>query len=186
MRIIETKVYTFNELSDEAKQHAIESLYDLNVDHEWWENVYEDAENVGLKIEGFDIGRGQDCTGHFIGSAWDTANEILKGHGPDCETFKTATDYMAEYKRLEVEQCQDEADRLCLPVEYDLYLTRAEYLYYQDEIDTEDIDAEFLRSLLEDYRIMLQKEYEYLTSEEAIIECIDANEYEFTAEGNLI
>jgi hypothetical protein len=54
------------------------------------------------------------------------------------------------------------------------------------EVDTEDIDANFLRSLLEDYRIMLQKEYEYLTSEETIIETIEANEYEFTEKGEMI
>jgi predicted transcriptional regulator len=33
---------------------------------------------------------------------------------------------------------------------------------------------------------MLQKEYEYLTSEEAIIETIEANEYEFTEKGEMI
>jgi len=32
---------------------------------------------------------------------------------------------------------------------------------------------------------MLQKEYEYETSEEAIVETIKANEYEFTEDGNL-
>ena len=33
---------------------------------------------------------------------------------------------------------------------------------------------------------MLQKKFEYLQSEEAIKETIEANEYEFTANGKLI
>jgi hypothetical protein len=32
---------------------------------------------------------------------------------------------------------------------------------------------------------MLRQEYEYLTSEGAIIETIEANEYEFTEEGRM-
>jgi hypothetical protein len=45
--------------------------------------------------------------------------------------------------------------------------------------------AEFLCDLLEDYRIILSKEYNYQTSEETIKETIEANDYEFTAEGKL-
>ena len=37
MRTIETKIYTFNELSDEAKVKAIDNYRDINVDHEWWD-----------------------------------------------------------------------------------------------------------------------------------------------------
>jgi len=57
MRTIETTVYKFDELSDEAKQQSIENLYDLNVDYEWWDCTYEDAENIGLKISEFDLDR---------------------------------------------------------------------------------------------------------------------------------
>jgi hypothetical protein len=184
MRIIETKVYTFNELSDEVKVKVIEKNLYLNVDHEWWENVYEDAENVGLKITGFDLGSRQDCTGEFIVYAKKVAEAILKDHGEDCETFKTALDYMQEYAKVIADQCQEEADFLCVPPQDEIDFETMKWNV--SEVDTEDIDANFLRSLLEDYRIILQKEYEYLTSEEAIIECIEANEYEFTEKGEMI
>ena len=39
-------------LSDKAKQKAIEKFYDINVDYDWWDSVYEDAKNIGLKITG--------------------------------------------------------------------------------------------------------------------------------------
>jgi hypothetical protein len=54
-----------------------------------------------------------------------------------------------------------------------------------DDQQVEDMELEFLRSILEDYRILLQKDYDYQTSDEAIIETIQANEYEFTENGEL-
>ena len=40
MKTIETVVYDFDELSDEAKQKAINNLSDINVDYGWWEFQY--------------------------------------------------------------------------------------------------------------------------------------------------
>lgn len=50
----------------------------------------------------------------------------------------------------------------------------------------EDNEEEFTKLLLEEYLSILRKEYEYLTSEEAIIDTIEANEYEFTKDGELV
>ena len=58
MRYEKIKVYEFNELSEEAKEKAIEKLWNINVDYEWWDCVYDDAENIGLKIKEFDLDRG--------------------------------------------------------------------------------------------------------------------------------
>lgn len=52
--------------------------------------------------------------------------------------------------------------------------------------DADELESEYFNLLLEDYRIMLNKEYEYLTSDEVIKETIEANEYEFTEDGKLI
>ncbi len=49
----------------------------------------------------------------------------------------------------------------------------------------DDIAYEFKRTICEDYRIMLQEEYEHLSSKEAIIETIERNGYEFTEDGEL-
>ena len=151
----ETKVYPFDELSDEAKEKAIGGLRDINVDNEWWDSIYEDAKNVGIKITEFDIGRGNYCRG-TVDDAIDTARAILKEHGDSCETWQTAKDF------------------------HDAVAKDGE-----DTADFENLCLEFKYSLLEDYRIMLQKEYEYLSSEDAIVEAIEANEYEFTEDGKL-
>lgn len=54
-RVIETPVFKFDQLSDEAKKHALEKNYEWNIDHEWWDAVYDDAimmgEIMGISID---------------------------------------------------------------------------------------------------------------------------------------
>ena len=151
---IERKIYTWKELSEDIKEKAIEKLYDINVDHDWWDFIYEDAANIGLKITEFDIGRGSYCHAELTEGIEDVRKAILKHHGPTCDTYKLAEQY--EGKLLDEEGDENE-----------------------DEV------ADFLNSLLEEYRCILQKECEYLTSEEAIIGTIEANEYEFDENGDI-
>ena len=169
MRTIRTKVYKFNELSEQAKQKAIESFYYVNVDYDWWESVYEDAANVGLKIRGFDIDRGSYVKGEFTLAANEVAQNILNEHGEMCETYKTAKNFMEDWQPV-FNNYMDE--------------NHEDYESNESEEQLQDIENDFLQSLCEDYRIMLQQEYEYLTTEAAIIETIEANEYEFTKDGN--
>lgn len=153
MRTVETKVYPFEELPDEIKEKVVVNMADINVDFEWWDTTYMDAENVGIRLTEFDIGRGSYCRGDFIEDAEEIARKIITVHGPDCETHKTAIEFLG-------------------------HIT-------EDEDEQAELEADFRRSILEDYRIMLQKDYEYLTGEEAIVITIEANEYEFTVDGKI-
>ena len=164
-------LYTFDELSETAKQKAIEKLWDINVDYEWWNGVYDDAEQVGLEITEFDLDRNRYTKGNFIESAEETAHSIVDNHGEQCETYKTAQSYLKERDNLIDNWPKDEDEEL--ENEYEL----------DGKLD--DLDSEFLKSILEDYSISLQKYYDYLTSEEAIKETINANEYEFTEDGEI-
>ena len=166
MRIKETKVYKFDELSEKGTEKALENLYDLNVYYDWWENTYEDAANIGIKITGFDIDRGSYCNGEFLLSAAEVAANIIRDHGEQCETYKTAQAFLDEINSIDMPD--DDSDE-----------------FSEWEKKMLEIEDEFQKSLLEDYRIILTHEYEYLTSEEAIIETIHANEYEFTEDGKL-
>ncbi len=154
--IKKTTVYSFDELSDDTKQAVLEKLYDINIDYKWWDSIYEDAKNVGIEITEFEIERSSFCHGN-IDDAIETANKILLEHGKDCETYKTADAFLCDMSHLDDD----------------------------DDIAQDETEAEFGRSILEDYRIILQKEFEYLTSEEAIVETIEINEFEFTAAGQI-
>ncbi len=162
MKIKQIETFKFSELSDKAKQKALEKLSDINVDHEWWDYIYEDAKNIGLKITGFDLDRRRGAIGNFIAGALECAHKIESEHGADCETYKTVKAFLAE---------RDENGELEFGWELEKALDASE--------------AEFLKSILEDYSIMLQKDYEHWTSEARIIETIEGNDYDFTAEGKL-
>lgn len=170
------RIYSFDDLSESVKEEVVERMADINVFYEWWEYLYGDAENVKLKLTEFDIGRGSYCKGNFIEYASDTVQAIIENHGEDCETFKTAevfvADSMAITEKFSVDYNEDGFDNNERERERD------------DE--QADLDDEFLKNILEDYRIILQKEYEYMTSEKAIVETIRANEYDFTEDGNTV
>jgi len=158
MRTICTNVYQFNELNKQAKQNAIENMYDININYSWWDSTYEDAANAGLKLTSFNIDRGNYCNGKFINSAQDCAQLIIKNHGKECSTYMTASNFLRDLiKSINDDDTNEDA--------------------------IEELEEEFLKSILEDYRIILSNEYDYLTGREAIIETIEANEYEFTEEG---
>lgn len=174
MRITETKVYPFDELSEDVQDKVVENLYDINVDHNWWESVYEDAAQAKLKLTEFDLGGSSYCRGEFIDYAKDTADAIIKNHGACCPTHETATEFITDSAKLYMEypiKLDDDGD------------DENEYRRDGEQIA---LNAEFLWSILEDYRIILQKEYEFLTGSDAIVETIKSNEYEFTVEGKLI
>lgn len=170
MKTIEVKVYQFAELSDKAKDKAISELSDINVNYDWWDSIYEDAATIGLKITRFDLDRSRHANGEFTLAANEVAQNIFNEHGETCETFKTAETFMEEWQPI-FNNYMDE--------------NHEDYESYESEQKMQDIEDEFLKSLCEDYSIMLQNEYEYLTSEESIIESIEANEYDFTENGEL-
>jgi len=96
-------VYSFDELTPEAQNNAVEKLWDLNVDYDWWENVYEDAANIGLGITGFDLNRGRHAEGKFLKAPHVVAAEIIESHGPTCQTRQSAIEYQARYMQSLIE-----------------------------------------------------------------------------------
>lgn len=163
MRTVRTKVYFFEELSEEAQQKAIQKHSDINVDFNWWECTYDDAENIGLKITGFDLERNKHASGNLTLSACEVAQNIINEHGETCKTHQTALSFLDKWN----------------PV-------FANYMETEDgEDELMELEDEFLNNLLSDYADILQNESEYLQSEEAIKETLIANEYEFTKEGIL-
>lgn len=167
-------IYSFAELSDEAKDKAIESLYDINVYYPDWDNSIEDAEQIGLKI--IELSDHKQNKGRFITNAEDCAKAIIENHGGQCETYKTANKFLDTYlsEKSAWDRTEDSEGTLIndgFPFEY--------------EDEAIELATEFLQSILEDYRIMSNENYDYLTSRGAIIETIEANGYYFTNAGKL-
>lgn len=164
MRTIEINLYQFNELSPEAQQKAIDNLQTINVDHDWWQFTYDDADSIGVEISGFDIDR--LFASVSIDNPKKAAKLIISNHGKKCETYKIAESFLAESEKL--------AQTL-----------KGEENEYELEEKTEELEEQFIEDISRAYATILSNEYGYLTSTEAIIEIILANEYEFTEKGEL-
>jgi hypothetical protein len=157
--------YKFEELDDTRKEKVMTNYYDINVDHGWWELTYMDAETIGLKITGFDIGRGCSIDGDWNKSPLEIAEAILANHGEACETYKLASVFKPAYETmisvLDIKQANETEDAGA---------------YEQTMLE---FSEEFERELKQEYLSMLRREFEHLTSEEAIAETLTINDYEF-------
>lgn len=167
MKTVSINLYSFEELSEQAQQNAIDKNRDFNIDRDWWKFTYEDAERIGLKITSFDLDRNRHADGNFLLSPQEVAANILKEHGEECETYKTASKYLEEQNPIFAE-----------------YTTEPDNM---EELENKlmELEEQFLNDILEDYSIMLQNEYEYLISDEAIKEILIINEYLYFKSGEM-
>lgn len=184
-------LYEFSELSDSAKETALEKLRDLNTTHEWWEFVEDDAKQCGA-ILGIEIDQIR-FTGFWSqgdGACFEGSYRYAKGAvgaitehtgGTDSELISIAT-RLQELQRpafyTATASCAHRGHYYhsgCMAVECDA------------EKGTLDHDAltSALRSFADWVYTRLEKEHEYLTSDEQVIESIEANEYEFSEAGEL-
>lgn len=181
----ETKEYTlykYEELSDKAKVKALQHFYDLNVDYEWWEFCFEDFHEKLKEV-------GLACKTFYFGLDRDRHIEAKNLHFIDVNKFIETS-------------IQSNVKKSILNIA-DLHLQTHTNRHEWYTIDTYNgipdrcprlnkfIDSlldrcnDKLHDIFEGFCIQLQKEYEYLTSEEAIVETIEANDYEFLENGEL-
>lgn len=196
-RVKKVLLYKFEELSEEAQKQAIDSCRDWDTDGDWWDATYEDAARIGLKIERSDD---YQATGSLIETCRHTINLILAEHGEKCGTYKLAKKYDPLFQVEEVKHaCLKETMVPCKDCKgTGIYGTGyGEYREYPcsvcegtgkilmdwDYEEDETLREEFLKALLREYKNMLDKEYEYLTSDEHIRELLEANDYEFYENG---
>lgn len=153
MKTIKVKVYQYSELNDKAKERARSWFLEGNDMSFEWDCMKEDAKTVGIKLTEYDYRR--NMKGELLLDFTQVMSNILKEHGESCETYKTAKEYQDKYVLLTEEQDEEK----------------------------EELEIEFLQSILEDYRILMDKDYDYRETEEYISEMMEANEYTFLEDG---
>jgi len=192
-----TKVYLFRELSENAQQKALEKLWEINVDSEfWYECIIEDAKEVG-KLMGIDINN------IYFSGFWNQGDgACFEGN---YEYRKNSAKLVQNYapKDTELHRIAKELQRIQKRCFYQLYAivkhrghyshkycteftVQWNYDYYKKlPENVEDDLVETLRDFMDWIYDQLRKNYEYFTSKKSIIETIEANEYEFTEDGKL-
>lgn len=160
METVTVNVYEFSELSEKARARVLEKFRHANVDYEWWEFVYADAEeNCGIKLTGFDLGVRRECSGEFVDGAASARKKILEEYEGDSDIYKIAAAFEPP--------------------------ARPDEIGPDDEYDADRADAAFLRDLLDFWWYRLNEECEWLCSDEAVIDFLEANEYRFFADGRV-
>jgi hypothetical protein len=158
METITLNLYKFSELSEDAKKKAIEKHCDINVDYQWWECIQWDARNtIGIEIEEFDLYH-RTIKAIYVEDAQDVATNIMDNWGQDTDIYKIASAFLEEYTNLVTNDDPSASD-------------------------IEDREEEFLNQLGEEYLSLLDKEYDWLTSDEAIADTLEINEYTFLENG---
>ena len=190
-------VYKFDELSESAKQKAIDDYRQDGFDHDWWDAVYEDAKQIGevigieidnIYFSGFSSQGDGACFEGKYAYAKGSAKEI-KDHAPqDEELHRIARDLQKLQKKnfyslsAKVKQSGHYSHEYCTEIEvYDNLNS-----YGDVTIETEKALSELLRDFMRWIYKQLEQDWDYLSSDEQIIETIQANEWEFDENGDMV
>ncbi len=199
------EAYKFSELSPKIKAKVLDSERDSNTGSEYWsDSIVEDfisvAKCFGFEIESDDIrfsgfgsqGDGASFTCRVNVKYWQSAHKSakrLKGYAPSDKVLH------AIHKRY-----QQIAKGLTGITEetVDIYRNSSRYSHectvsavINDETDTtpKHLDSYILdeaQELMKWLYKQLEKEYDYLRSDQAVTETIEANEYLFSVSGQMI
>lgn len=192
MQIIETKVYTFNELNDDAKEKARAWYRGGALDYDWYAAVYEYAKECA-KLMGIEIyriyfsgfwsqGDGACFEGRY--AYQKGAIKAIKQHAPlDTTLHHIAKDLQLAQRPAFYRLCANVKQRGhyshsgCTDIE--VYNREAPY----DDVKQEEDIKEALRDFMDWIYNQLEKEYEFQHDDAQVDESIIANEYTFTQSG---
>lgn len=206
--VLEKTVYNFAELDETAKERARDWYRAGNLDYDWFDSCYEDFEQVA-KILGIEFNRQRTNNPKAIGGPCIYFSGFSsQGDGASVEGrydyAKGAPKAIRSYapQDMELHRIADELQAIQRKWFYGLsarIVTRGNYSHsHSMEIDVSDFKTgdspdeateEAIRELLRDfanwmYR-QLEASHDWLQADEQVDESIEANGYEFTAEGRI-
>lgn len=207
--IIQTTVYTLDELDERAKSRARDWYRQASNDDDWHEVVFEDFERV-CEILGIDLAtrtvrlfgggtRQKPCiwfsgfSSQGDGASWEGIYQYKKGAARDIRAYAPRDERLAaiadRLQRIQLRNLYALEARVTHRGRYyheycmDISVERASETYQPPTPDAEDIVVEALRDLARWLYRRLEQEYDYQTSDEVVDESIEANGYTFTEAG---
>ena len=208
-RIIETTVYTIDELSDAAKENARIWYRDQGLHDEWYDFVYEDFETI-CRILGITLAttpvrlygggtrdkpqifwsgfHSQGDGASFFGTYCHArgASKAIRAHAPkDAELHRIADELQAVQRRNfhQLDASIRQQGRYCHEYSMAIEVERDSPTWQPMTDGAEDAVIEALRNLARWLYRQLRSEHEHQTSDEAVDEIVSANEFTFTADG---
>ena len=190
-------------------QAFIDKHRNFNVDHNWWDCVYDDFKCI-CEILGIDIDKDEPSFSGFWsqgdGASWTGTYRPVKGffdrkygeptydiapvkireHAPEYEVLHTIADELCLLARI-YQPVSAKIGRHSSHYVHSMTMCVSEWGYHDEDADSvDDAIAELIEETsLTQFRALadwlygrLEKEHEYLTSDEAVIESLEANENE--------
>jgi len=157
MRTITQNIYTFQELTPKVQEKVLYNNSDILVTRDWWtDTITEDAKGTAeLDIQGFEVYR--DIAARFTTNAKSSALRVVSEHGESCATYSIAKKFLSDLEQLERKEDAEE--------------------------DIEKLEDTYLKMISNQYLGILEREYNDLQSDEAIIDHFDNNNWEFYEDG---
>ncbi|GKX34104.1 MAG: hypothetical protein MnENMB40S_17220 [Rhizobiaceae bacterium MnEN-MB40S] len=207
--IIETTVFRLEELSDSAKDNARAWYREGAFDYDWHDAVYEDfqqiAEILGISFKTRTVRLMGGSTRHkpciWFSGFWSqgdgasfeayysyrkNASAEIRSYAPQDAGLHRIADVLQAVQRRNFYQLRAEASHCghyyheyCMSISVE----RDSPTWQDMTEDAEEIVTEALRDLARWLYRQLEREYDYLSSDEAVDEAIAANEYTFTENG---
>lgn len=207
MQEIIIKLYRITELNEKAKEQALEAYRDLNVGTGWWNHVYEDFKEIcgtiGIEADTKDIyfsGFYSQGDGSKFSATINVAKLVTAVQNKNWKTYAPNEDL--EFPTITIDRrllnlyAKDLIDKPRIIYSVRGYgVTIDQPCDFQRNRNTNftNIDwrlDELTEQLATIAKILngflyssLEREYEYLSSDEGVFETIKANDYVFTEDG---
>jgi len=208
MKTIQLNLYEFGELDEKVKQNALTACHNLNLFDNWWDYIYDDfmiicgllgitVDKKSMVFEGF-YSQG-DGSGFSAGV--DIPNLLKsitkkgwRGYAPklDFDFGWPGIDRrvleLVKYNKIDmnariISRTRGYGVAVDLGI-YPAFHPVKNYDLIYAELDNLEKWLDVVAQILNRFLFkQLQDNYEYLTSDEAVIEAIEANGYWFTADG---
>jgi hypothetical protein len=206
---VETTVYRLEELSEAAREQARAWYREHALDPDWYDTVYEDFERIcailGVELatrpvrlfgggqrqkpciwfSGFwSQGEGASFDGFFYHARGFAAN--IRSYAPmDAELHEIADALQAIQRRnfYQLLATIAQRGRYCHASNMAISVERDSPTGQDVTADAEDAVIEAMRDLARWLYRQLEREYDYIISDEAVDEAITVNEYTFTETG---
>lgn len=197
-RAPKAKTFAYANLSEEAQERARENCRPWQTEHEWWDCVYEDAKRVGecLGVRGDDIGFSGFCSqgdGAWITGIYTHRNDAVdavKKYAPQDTELHAIAEALTTFQvtmKLRFGACASarlQNINQCQRIDADFDDEEVVIDKFWEEVDKplDEILSRFSQWIYK----QLNAEYDYLSSDEAVVEMIEANAYTFTEHGEFV
>jgi len=207
METIQVVLYDFAELNGKAKERALKEYAYINVDDDWYSSIIDDFKNLCETI-GIDIDVKKTYFRGFYsqgdGSTFQASvnipmlinaipNQRWKEYAPALEFDFPMVDFDGRLIGLIQKESLDASPKIVgserwysvtADLSYQLPYTNHRYDGIEAELKNLEAWLQVIADKLNRYLYKsLQAEYEYQTDEKAVVEAVEANEFQFTADG---